>query len=129
MSAAFVVTAFGPFGGVPVNPTQTVLEALPAHLAQRPLPAGASLARAAVLPVEARAAHAQLRALSAEAAALRAAGARVLAVHLGVNTRGACVELECRAANEANFRRASVHAAAPHCTYAAGPRSCSLAQG
>ena len=155
---AFILTAFGPFGGVPQNPTQarkergptprraaqpraalrspaavrsplheaqrcaarrsiptharpaqTVVEALPAHLAERPLPAHAALERALTLPVDARVAHEELRAL-ARAPPGGAGGAppprRVLAVHLGVNTAGARVELECRAVNEATFRRA-----------------------
>ena len=105
---AFCVTGFGPFGlgEVPDNPTQRLVEALPAFLASNPLPPRLRLWHATTLPTDAKAAVAQLATLldTRPASASAPSAHRWVCLHLGVHITAERIQLERRAANDASFR-------------------------
>ncbi|CAN8071625.1 unnamed protein product [Agarophyton chilense] len=107
----FHLTGFSRFHNVPRNPTQSIVEALPAYLATHPLKADAVLASANILKVAAETSRTELQALynhldSPSHSALtlrRRPDRRVVFIHLGVNMRATDFELERQARNEATF--------------------------
>ena len=148
MAVAFHVTGFGPFGQGEVTanptqararvlacsaprparrayrltrqPTQLLVESLPAAVASGrfPLPAGAALASTAVLATSSRAAAAYVAQLPCRAGRQCAPGptpppAAVCVLHLGVHTGAARLRLERCAWNEATFRCADEAGWAP----------------
>ena len=110
------LTAFGPFGGVPDNPSSTLAR----EIAERhPTSHAWRVWRAETLEVSARACDADLEALFGDAAAVEtaktaaAAGSATavgrappvfLHVHLGVHSRAKCFRVERKAYNVDDFR-------------------------
>ena len=94
----FVITGFGPFGGVPVNPTSQIADQLVAFLQQQE--ANEKLDRVVettILEVSAKAVREFLDHLSIQRQ-------HVVMLHLGVNYRGTGFQLETCAYNDATFR-------------------------
>ena len=102
-SVHLVVTGFGPFTGVPNNPAEAVVRALPGHLAIAAPSLAAALDAATILPVGAAAAEAAVEALTASASRAAAVGAVHVSLHVGVATSATTARLEAVAFNEASF--------------------------
>jgi len=94
------VSGFGPFHGVPVNHTQSLVELLPSALSSAPLPPLARLASTCVLAVDAAATTAAMR----DWPPAPAPGARRLLLLLGVHKTSTEFCVERCAFNEAAFR-------------------------
>lgn len=104
-SLHFYLTGFGPFHEVSNNPTEALMNSLPAYIRSAPLPSRLVLASAQTLEVSAEAARAEMRTLYArlaDASACSPGPARVV-VHFGVNLSITRFALETRARNEATF--------------------------
>ncbi|KAI0559217.1 pyrrolidone-carboxylate peptidase [Gracilaria domingensis] len=107
----FHLTGFSRFHNVPSNPTQSIVEALPAYLGSHPLHSGAVLATTNVLKVAAETSRAELETLYKQLdnpthstlTLRRRSDRRVIFIHLGVNMRAINFELEHQARNEATF--------------------------
>jgi len=130
-STTFHVTGFGPFHGVPDNPSGRLVDALPDALARVPVAAAATLTPSSgapsagapppavvlashkVLTVSTVAVDAALtdlygglrRERSAAAAVVPTAAppSRTVVIHFGVDARASCFHLEAVAVNEARF--------------------------
>jgi len=105
------VTGFGPFQGVPVNPSETVVRALKDHVAKAAPHIAARIVATDVLQTSAAAVKQYAAALDAPGGAAAAAaerGAGVVVFHIGVDVAssspGAPAKLEAVAYNDAAFR-------------------------
>jgi pyroglutamyl-peptidase len=112
-------TGFGRFHNIAVNPTQLLVEKLPAYLRQHPLPKACSLASAVVFETAAMSTRVLLERMydkvegSRPDLSVAASGAvvprkprpprRVVFVHFGLNVAIKQFELELQARNEATF--------------------------
>ena len=110
-AAHILVTGFGPFEGVPENPAERVVAALPHHLSARAPHLAPLVIAADVLPVSAARVKAYVAALDAPggaAATAAAAGVPFVVLHIGVKSAsdapGAHAKLEAVAFNDAYFR-------------------------
>jgi len=130
-STTFHVTGFGPFHGMPDNPSGRLVNALPDALARMPVAAAAALAPSSVAPstgapppavvlashqvltVSTVAVDAALtdlygglrreRAAAAAAVLGAAPPSRTVVIHFGVDAGAPCFQLEAVAVNEARF--------------------------
>ena len=109
------VTAFGPFGGCPVNPTALLIESLPSFLATHPpLPSCLLLADLLEMETSAHAAHATLTHLHSLTPSSSPLPVRHLWLHLGVHPRASHLLLESCAYNEMDFRIPDQRQYQPH---------------
>lgn len=107
----FHVTGFNRFFNVEVNPTQLIVQALSAYVSDNPFKSSASLSSSTVLEVSASSTREELEAMYHKLAkpfqrvtpSTHARETRVVFVHLGVNMRSTCFQLEMQAKNEATF--------------------------
>lgn len=104
----FHITGFGPFRGVPLNPTETLLNSLSEYLTHFPLPYFARIASRTVIEVSGRGSSASLSALHGGLHALHDPSSdrsppRTVCLHLGVNVSSSRFELETQGFNEATF--------------------------
>lgn len=107
----FHLTAFSRFWNVLVNPTELILEGLPAHLRDHPLTHRSKIVTTSVLKSAAETTLKELNTLYARHAQQPWHGApqrrpvprRPTFVHLGANMAAKCFKLELQARNEATF--------------------------
>lgn len=95
----FIITGFGPFGGVPINPTSQIAEQLVAFLQQEAKLENLQV-ETTILEVSAQAVKQFLDNLSI----IPQQQEHVVMLHLGVNYRGTGFQLETCAYNDATFR-------------------------
>lgn len=105
------LTGFGTFHNVPVNPTQLIINRLPSHLHDSPLPKNIVLASSSVLKVAAETTRHELQKLYANLSnplspVLRSRSRderNIVVIHLGVNVAARKFQLEMQGKNEATF--------------------------
>lgn len=95
------ITAFGPFHGVPDNPSSHLIRALPAHYAKHGRP-GAKLLPGVIVETSAVGALQALQSLPAFS--MHAPHVTHILVHFGVHGSATAFHIEQMAHNEANFR-------------------------
>ncbi|GAX24272.1 pyroglutamyl-peptidase [Fistulifera solaris] len=104
-SLRFVVTGFGPFGGVPENPTTVLANGIVDYLNQHGMNDLALITSTFVLETSAEAARAAIdKFWEDEQANEYSEQTTTILLHLGVNYKGEKFHLESCAYNEATFR-------------------------
>jgi pyroglutamyl-peptidase len=105
-SVRFVVTGFGPFGGVPENPTTILIERVLEYLRSHNSPL-ASMTETVLLETSAEGSRTEIDRIK-ERIETTSKGEtkeiKVLLLHLGVNYKGKSFQLESCAYNDASFR-------------------------
>ena len=126
-AAHILVTGFGPFEGVPDNPTERVVAALPGHLSTHAPHLAPLVIACDVLPVSAARVKEYVAGLDAPGGAATkaaAAGVPFIVLHIGVKSAsdapGAPAKLEAVAFNDACFRCADCDGVTLDCAVTEG---------
>jgi pyroglutamyl-peptidase len=105
LKCRFVVTGFGPFHGVPVNPTMILVQRLEKELDTLSSTMGVNIIKALILETSAEAVREKLDDIHKDICSdASLAGCHVVFLHLGVNYMGNKFQLENTAYNDATFR-------------------------
>lgn len=107
----FHCTGFSHFHNVPINPTQLIMESLPAYLSDNPLAKNAVIASAKVLKVSAKTTRAALESMYSSLSTpthpaimgRKMSDRKIVFIHFGVNVGASSFELEIQGRNEATF--------------------------
>lgn len=101
----FIVTGFGPFHGVPINPTMILVQRIEKELNTISSTMGMSVIQTLILETSAEAVRNEIDGLHKRICSdASLAGCQVIFLHLGVNYRGTKFQLEKCAYNDATFR-------------------------
>lgn len=100
----FIVTGFGPFHGVPINPTMTLVQSMEKERNTISSTMGISVIQTLIIETSAEAVRNEIDKLHTQISYASLAGCQVVFLHLGVNYRGTKFQLEKCAYNDATFR-------------------------
>lgn len=101
----FVVTGFGPFHGVPINPTMLLVQRLEKELDTLSSTMGIHIIKTIVMETSAEAVRKEIDEMHKQMCTDESlAGYQIVFIHLGVNYRGKKFQLEQTAYNDATFR-------------------------